>query len=187
MSANLDAWITGNYGEDHPDNQDPDPIRCQECRSHFEPEDMSEMHPEALCSACYDNGFRICTSCEDPAHVDDMRAEDLSETWCDHCLQSLLCDESQLTSWADNLSEMQYVEQSVFARLQPLPERIACACIAHEWRFLPRSKREALTYRERIAYLRAEANKLVMRFASGTESGFERNIWRAVTKGDFRK
>ena len=32
-NAALDAWITGNYGEDHPDNQ---PCHCPDCEAEID-------------------------------------------------------------------------------------------------------------------------------------------------------
>ena len=37
-SAQLDAWITGNYGYDHPDNQ---PCYCPHCDAELTDDDIS--------------------------------------------------------------------------------------------------------------------------------------------------
>lgn len=56
----LDAWITGNWGYDHPDNQ-PEPERaiCWDCRDEFDISEMEEIpHPKSLTRNAY-----LCEDC----------------------------------------------------------------------------------------------------------------------------
>jgi len=70
----LDAWITGNYGEDHPDNT-PALEFCDGCLNDIEPENMSENNPESICADCYRAGARRCDYCGELEKIEAMFSE----------------------------------------------------------------------------------------------------------------
>lgn len=102
-TAALDNWITGNFGENHPDNVEPQE-RCKECNSEYSAENMSADYPESICKTCYSDGARICSACGDSDHIDSLLSENPDsiprlafllqrgrfpnrETFCESCME----------------------------------------------------------------------------------------------------
>jgi hypothetical protein len=200
--SKLDAWITGNHGEDHPNNIEQR-SRCEACGElDIVEADMAEQcGGKALCEHCYGvEEIRLCVWCYSPNELDSMWAADVSkryrardhfELFCEACGEDLAEDKGiSREAFEAEYLDAREAECMRDSRGKSLPERIEQICRAWEWRFLPRGKREEMSSAQRAEYLKAEAGKLCERFADTAPidlTGFEATILRNATKGDFRK
>jgi len=208
----MDAWITGNYGEDHPDNRERFE-KCEACGERESIEDLIDSGDDSrfICWECFHNHeMRLCDGCGDCFPLDDMLSDKLPsearkvkarelriridcETYCEAC-KCELCEncKGHPDFCRDELCliPLRSREAMEAARGGSLPQRIQAFCDAEPWRFLPREKRESMSASARRVYLAERCGELCSRFAEyalDELSGFERGIWEAVTKGDYRK
>lgn len=91
--AALDAWITGNYGENHPDNFEPEErVTCYDCRDERPRREMEEItHPKGkpedayLCEDCVERW--TCAECGHVIYGDEA----ITRTgYCDYCVLKVI-------------------------------------------------------------------------------------------------
>lgn len=83
-NGKLDAWITGNYGESHPDNSVAR-VACLLCGESF---DTRDADGAPLCETCITTrGAFVCSWCGDVDGANGLFKSNDDETICNACVE----------------------------------------------------------------------------------------------------